>query len=116
MPTLRERFLGSLLGLAVGDAIGAPFEGLPATAIYHDFGGASNILANPPLEVLHYTDDTQLTIAVAEALIEDGQIESQTLVRNFAANFDAGRGYGQGARRIIELMRSGGDWNALAET
>jgi ADP-ribosylglycohydrolase len=26
-PTLNERFAGTLLGLAVGDALGAPFEG-----------------------------------------------------------------------------------------
>src|SRR5207249_7053429 len=31
----------------------------------------------------------------------------------FVANYDPARGYGGGARRILEAMRAGGDWRAL---
>src|SRR5918993_12991 len=112
----RDRFLGCLLGHAVGDAVGAPVEGMPATAIWYDMGGARKLVDNPPVEQLTYTDDTQLTIAVAEALLAAGAADEQALCDAFAANYEPGRGYGQGARRIIEAMASGGDWRLLART
>jgi poly(ADP-ribose) glycohydrolase ARH3 len=115
-PSLRERFLGSLIGHAVGDAACAPFEGLPATAIWYDFGGAHRILAKPPIERMYYTDDTQMTIAVAEALLRDGEIVEATLCERFVANYDRNRGYGQGARRIINAMGAGEDWRHVAQT
>src|SRR4051812_20536366 len=113
---LPDRFRGCLLGLAVGDAVGSPFEGLDAYGIYTGFGGARQIVAKPPVEVLTYTDDTQMMIAVAETLLRDGRIDEASLMAAFVENFEAGRGYGQGARRLIETAREGGDWAALAHT
>ena len=54
-PSLADRFLGSILGLAVGDATGAPFEGMPATAIHYDFGGARPAVDHPLVDALHDT-------------------------------------------------------------
>lgn len=64
---LRDRFRGSLLGLACGDALGAPIEFLlpdnfhPVT----DFrpGGAFNVQAG------QWTDDTSMALCLAESLI-----------------------------------------------
>ena len=112
----RERFLGCLLGHAVGDAVGAPVEGMPATAIWYDMGGARTLIARPPVEQLVYTDDTQMTIAVAEALLSAGEAEEAALCEAFVANYDPARGYGQGARRIIEAMARGDDWRTVART
>lgn len=116
MDRLADQFVGCLLGSALGDAIGAPFEGMPAEAIYYQFGSSAKILAHPPVDQLQYTDDTQMTIGVAEALIARGRIEEDALCEAFARNYERGRGYGQGARKIIELMQIGGDWGGLAET
>jgi poly(ADP-ribose) glycohydrolase ARH3 len=113
-PFLLDRFLGSLLGLAVADAVAAPFEGMPADVVYREFGPVRNILAHPPQGELTYTDDTQMTIAVAEALVADGEIRQETLAARFAENYDPGRGYGPSARKVIEAMRDGRDWQALA--
>ena len=47
VPSLTDRFLGCLLGLATGDAFGAPFEGLGPYDIYQGFGfagGSSTVL------------------------------------------------------------------------
>lgn len=111
-----DRFRGCLLGLAVGDAFGAPFEGMPADAIYYSFGFARKIVAKPPMDSLTYTDDTQMMIGVAEAILESRRIEEASLVRAFVRNFDPGRGYGQGARKILDLMASGGNWRELSRT
>jgi poly(ADP-ribose) glycohydrolase ARH3 len=115
-PILTDRFRGSLLGLAVGDALGSPFEGMPADAIYYSFGFSRKIVATPPVDSLTYTDDTQMMIGVAEALLAELTMKEDRLARCFADNFDPGRGYGQGARRIIELMKIGGDWRELSRT
>ncbi len=115
-PTLHDRFRGCLVGHAIGDAIGAPFEGLTDDLIYHSFGLARDIVKHPPVEQLTYTDDTQMMIGVAEALLEHGQIIPETLCRAFTNNYEPNRGYGQGARKILEAMKSGQDVQALATT
>ena len=71
---LAEHFRGCLLGLALGDALGAPFEGIDAYGIYSAFGPAREIVDRPPVESLFYTDDTQMMIGVADALARDGRI------------------------------------------
>jgi poly(ADP-ribose) glycohydrolase ARH3 len=115
-PSSRERFLGCLLGQAVGDALGAPFEGFPADHIYWMVGLVDDLLTQSSNEVLKYTDDTQMMIGVAETLLEHGEIQTPTLCRRFMENYDPERGYGPGARQIIEQMANGGDWETLSET
>jgi poly(ADP-ribose) glycohydrolase ARH3 len=110
-----DRFLGSLLGLAVGDAVGAPFEGLPADFVFWHAGPVGELLSRPFDEPLRYTDDTQMTIGVVEALLADGEIRAETLIHMFAANYDPERGYGRGARQILEAVAAGEDWDRLAE-
>lgn len=68
--TVRGRFLGCLLGGAVGDALGAPVEFMTRTEIVSRFG---------PMGITQYapayggmgmiTDDTQMTLFTAEGLI-----------------------------------------------
>src|SRR5688572_14232716 len=98
---LRDRFVGCLLGLAVGDALGAPFEGLPAEVILWHAVSVPDVLARPLTEPLRYTDDTEMMIGVAESLLAHGQIRPDALLKQFAANYDPERGYGRGARQIL---------------
>jgi poly(ADP-ribose) glycohydrolase ARH3 len=114
-PVLADRFRGCLIGLAVGDATGAPYEGVPGDMIYR-MGPASSIVETPSEETRYYTDDTQMAIGVAEALIECSEIREEVLCAAFAKNYDPARGYGQGARRIIEAIITGEDWRGLAQT
>ncbi|MBN9119295.1 MAG: ADP-ribosylglycohydrolase family protein [Planctomycetes bacterium] len=111
-----DRFAGCLLGLTVGDAVGAPYEGLTHADIFFQFGSPEMLVTNPSGDPLHYTDDTEMMIGVAETLAECGRIDEPRLCRAFAENYHPERGYGQGARRIIEAMAAGGDWRTLAAT
>jgi len=110
----REQFLGCLIGQAVGDALGAPYEGLPADMI-DAMGPAERIVEHPSGRTLFYTDDTQMAIGVAETLVRCGEIDEDALAARFVANFDPGRGYGYGARRLIKVMAEGGPWRRLRE-
>jgi poly(ADP-ribose) glycohydrolase ARH3 len=57
-----------------------------------------------------------MLLGVAEALVVDGEIQPEHLLARFVANYEPQRGYGPGARRILERAAEGGDWQHLAET
>ena len=114
--SLLDRFAGCLLGLSVADALGAPYEGLTATDIFFRFGTPEVIVRNPSGEKLYYTDDTQMMIGVAETLIDCHKIEESRLCRAFVENYHPDRGYGQGARKVIEAMACGKNWRTLVAT
>ncbi len=112
---LKDRFAGCLLGLAVGDALGGRFEAQSSEGIRSRFPTIDRLMAYPQDE-LWYTDDTQMAIAVAEALVERGEIVEEVLCRAFVANYVPSRGYGRGARAVLEEMEDGGDYAAVAES
>ena len=114
MNNIKERFQGCLLGLAVGDALGGRFEGMDKDWIAKRYSSPQQLIQNPPTENLYYTDDTQMMIGVAEALCEDREITEQTLCRKFVDNYMPSRGYGRGARRILEAMEDGKDYRSVA--
>jgi ADP-ribosylglycohydrolase len=67
---IQERFLGCLLGGAVGDALGAPVEFLQRSEILQRFGPAGISRYEPAYGGLGaITDDTQMTLFTAEGLI-----------------------------------------------
>ncbi len=114
MTDLPDRFAGCLLGLTLGDAVGAPWEGLPAQWIREQWPETAGLLDLPRRQLLRYTDDTQMTIGVAQTLIEEGTIVESTLCGHFAGNYDPDRGYGSGSRAIIDAILAEQDYRALA--
>ena len=116
-PSLLDRFRGCLLGLAVGDAVGSPFEGVDGYGIYTTFGRAIDLVRSPPVDGdLQYTDDTEMAVGVAEALVETGRADPDALAAAFARNYDPRRGYGHSVKKILQAMKDGGDWRHLAAT
>jgi poly(ADP-ribose) glycohydrolase ARH3 len=111
-----DRFRGCLLGLAVGDAIGAPFEGLSGETIARSFGPVGKLIANLDADIITYTDDTQMAIAVAECLLQNDRIDPDLLAVCFCENYQQNRGYGGGMRRILDAMKSGNEWKPLVES
>src|SRR5712692_1802523 len=74
-----DRSLGALLGLAIGDALGAPAEG-------RERGGYPRIAdfavsADKPFG--EWTDDTAMAICLAESLLESGGFEPRDLLERF---------------------------------
>lgn len=66
-----------LFGLALGDALGAPTEFLRLPEIRQQYGAAG--IQEPPDPAL-YTDDTQMTVALTEGLLDAGldvELEAQ---------------------------------------
>jgi poly(ADP-ribose) glycohydrolase ARH3 len=111
---LLSRFEGCLLGLAVGDALGAKFEAQSAESVRARFPTTEHLIAYPTEEIW-YTDDTQMAIGVCEALIERGEIVEDVLCRAFVANYVPSRGYGRGARAVLDAMEDRRDYKEVAE-
>jgi poly(ADP-ribose) glycohydrolase ARH3 len=112
---LPDRFRGCLLGLALGDALGGKFEAQTADAIRTRFPSAEALFAYPQEEIW-YTDDTQMAIGVAETLAVHGEIIELRLCEAFVANYVPSRGYGRGARAVLEAMEDGRDYREVAES
>jgi len=103
---LRSRFLGCLLGTAIGDAVGARREG-------RGMSTADDIVAlADKLQELVHTDDTHMTIGIAESLVEskgfDGEHMAQTFVENYER--EPWRGYGPGPPLIFGMIKGGEAW------
>jgi poly(ADP-ribose) glycohydrolase ARH3 len=111
---LQDRFRGCLLGLALGDALGGKFEAQSADAIRARVPTVEALIAYPQEEIW-YTDDTQMAIGVAEVLAEHGEIIESWLCEAFVANYVPPRGYGRGARAVLEAMEDGRDYRQVAE-
>jgi ADP-ribosylglycohydrolase len=65
---LSDRFAGAILGLAIGDALGAPVEFKPRGS----FRPVTGMRGGGPfgLEAGYWTDDTSMALCLAESLIE----------------------------------------------
>lgn len=69
---------GVIYGLAIGDALGYPTEFMPLSRIKAVYGesGIDDFPKDPAL----FTDDTQMSIAIAEALIKVGDQDLETIM------------------------------------
>jgi len=56
-----------------------------------------------------------MAIGVAETLIAHGRILEDSLCRSFVENYVPSRGYGRGARAVLEAMEDGRDYRRVAE-
>lgn len=97
---LSERIAGCLLAGAIGDSIGSFFEGNAQTSTFE-----------LPAQ-LWITDDTQLTLATCEAIVENGSVEPESIARHFVRWFRSNRISGMGASTLksISELNAGGHW------
>jgi ADP-ribosylglycohydrolase len=72
-----DKSMGMMFGLAIGDALGRPTEFMSLKNIHSKFGPDG--IQDLPEQAL-YTDDTQMTIAIAEALIKAGDQDLETIM------------------------------------
>lgn len=102
--SVRTRGPAVLIGLALGDALGAPFEGRPRVGreAVHAWQRAS--------DPLRWTDDTHMALTLARVLVGDRRLEDpERLGDAFAAAYaeEPWRGYGAGPPRVFALVEAG---------
>src|SRR5689334_2267778 len=104
-----------LVELAIGDAYGAGFEYAPADVVarHNDLSGYVRHPkhAIPPGS---YTDDTQMSIAVAEAVVAGEPWTREALAERFVAAFkrDPREGYAGRFHAFLCEVRDGGEFLA----
>lgn len=115
-----EQYVGCLVGLAVGDALGYPVEGMSLRQIREKYGptGLGDFVSRHGHPPGSYSDDTQLTLAVARALLEAGEKSGEELFEAMAAHFVAwykspemARGPGLSTTAACANLARGIPWN-----
>jgi poly(ADP-ribose) glycohydrolase ARH3 len=99
-----ERARGVLLGLALGDALGAPFEGRSRIA------GAQIDAWIDAREALRWTDDTHMALTLARHLADDPELDDpEALGAAFARAYglEPWRGYGSGPPQVFAMVEQG---------
>ena len=107
----RSRFRGCLLGLAVGDALGMPVEGMRASAIRSRVGRIRDF-RDAPWRMLHagqWTDDTKMMLCHARSIARCGRFDPEDTAREFIAWFESNdwRGIGGATYESIQRLAGG---------
>ena len=110
MEILKLKFLGSMVGTAVGDALGMPVEGLTVEQVKFRFGKVKDMFSGR-LPAGFYTDDTEMMIGVAESLIENKGFNGENMAKKFIQNLNPLRGYGWGPLQVLNWIREGLAWD-----
>jgi ADP-ribosylglycohydrolase len=100
---LSDRARGCIIGGAIGDAMGGPFEGQPGPLRYRVHRDWS------------ISDDSQLTLATCESIIETGVVSPEHIADRFVQWFRARRitGMGSSTLKALRDLDAGLHW-ALA--
>lgn len=108
-PNTTERYTGSILGLAIGDALGAPVEFMQRDTFTpvsdYQIGGKFNVAIG------EYTDDTAMALCLAQSLIEKQGMDPQDQLDKYVAWYQdgymsaTGRSIGCGKTVLLSLMR-----------
>ncbi|MDI6854949.1 MAG: ADP-ribosylglycohydrolase family protein [Deltaproteobacteria bacterium] len=98
----KGKYLGCLIGSALGDAIGELAFRFPDRNRLES--------AVKQAKILHYTDDTAMALGLAESLAERGLLDQEHLGRIFHRNFfnEPWRGYAAGPPTVFKAVQGTG--------
>jgi poly(ADP-ribose) glycohydrolase ARH3 len=102
-----DKYVGCFLGLAIGDAYGAPFEGGPVERLLWKLIGRTRD------GKIRYTDDTQMSIDLAGSFIKNNEVNQDHLAVAFSESYRWSRGYGPSAAWVLKKIRSGANWREV---
>ncbi|MBI2300795.1 MAG: ADP-ribosylglycohydrolase family protein [Armatimonadetes bacterium] len=112
-------YRGCMLGLAIGDALGGPTEFHSAAQIHQRWGpaGITDLEGYHSFPAGTFTDDTQMSLAVAQALLDAPGDGLDAVMAAMAARFvewydspDNNRAPGNTCLAACARLKSGADW------
>jgi len=114
--TFRNKALGAVVGSAVGDALGAPFEFGRAGEYRKRFpdrvlGGIGEMVGGRGWKPGEFTDDTQMAIVQAESLLACGGVNGADLFERFRVWASVAADVGIQTRAVLGSGRS---WDEAA--
>jgi len=113
---MKKKFIGAMLGSALGDAIGEIVLYKAARGLIENHDVRCSVSVTELIKLaaefnqLKYTDDTAMAIGLAESLISRGRIDPQRLGDRFRINYDREpwRGYAGGPPAIFLMVEQRG--------
>lgn len=111
---ISERFRGCILGGAIGDAYGSGYENISKednlVSSYYPFGKPD--VKNPEWRI---TDDTQLTLATCEAIIENKILDAKFFAEKYLEYYKLRRitGIGASTLKALRELEVGGHWSLV---
>jgi len=110
----RDRFRGVLLGLAVGDALGAPAEFLTPVQVHDRWGVLDEMVGGGCHDVRpgEVTDATEMMLMLAESLVAAAEFDPEDVVKRYRAWFAAGPSdVGLTTRTVMLALAAGTPWD-----
>lgn len=119
---LQDKIKGMFLGLAIGDALGKPVEMLTASEIREKVGKVKEYISSKRTdgvagELGSWTDDTQLSLAVARGIITGGCIDLDAIASEHVEEYQKSvAGWGGSTRDAVRKLANGDPWNQSGQT
>jgi ADP-ribosyl-[dinitrogen reductase] hydrolase len=114
---IRDRFRGALLGLAVGEALGAPAEFLTADQVVEKYGVITEMLGGGVYDVApgEVTDATEMMLCLAESLADNGRFEPEDIMARYGSWLESQpRHVSLTVRAALISYRSGTHWDVAS--
>lgn len=111
---LTDKCRGCLLGLAVGDALGAPLEFLERDEIAKRYGTVRDMIGGGWLQTLpgEFTDDTQMAVAIARSIVRSGEVDPADIATLFLDWFNHHpKDIGNTTIRSLRHLAAGVPWS-----
>ena len=121
----RDKVRGMLLGVAIGDVLGAPLEMFSAETISARYGRVTTFIkpaddhkffAGKPAG--YWTDDTVLTLAILKSLINKSRFDMDDMTMEHVKALEeyGDRGFGNSTKFSILNAKNGEHWSKSAKT
>jgi ADP-ribosylglycohydrolase len=109
LSVLRDRFMGSLVGGAIGDGLGGPVDGLSRAKVHARLGPLG--VQDLPPEGARWSDVTQLSVEVARSLAEHGgHFDPADFAARLVAWQPIGHGVGPATHAAAAALANGEPW------
>lgn len=104
-----DQFSGCIIGGAIGDAFGGQFENVEFEIESEELFIWGGIKED---RKFFLSDDTQLTLATCESIIESGKVDPEAISQKFVEWYEKGKlsGLGSATLQAIQGIRNGGHW------
>lgn len=113
---MKDKVRGAIIGVAIGDALGMPAEGLSPKSIKKYYGKISTY-RTPRKKHFHnlkkgqWTDDTQLTLAIGESIIKMKGLDFEDIAEAHIVAFNSSRrGWGKTTQQGCQRLLVGCEW------
>lgn len=101
-----DRVAGCLVGLAIGDALGAPLEFVGRHEVRKRFPqGLREMIASNLWGKGEYTDDTQMALLIAESLLENKDFVASDIAKRFQKWGRTAKDVGDQTRAVVNMAR-----------